>query len=96
MVKDEDLKMLRKLWNSVPKCTDRKTYKKWDKAARGSAKPNAYTWFCTDCTPEYAAVMRRKKLCSHPFVSFRMTEEGIEGYVSPGNLERHKNTIRKL
>jgi hypothetical protein len=56
-----------------PRCTNKKEYKVWKRAA---SKAYAAYGFCTDCTPEYKEKMLAEGRCEHPGIVFAIDEDG--------------------
>lgn len=76
----EDFALIRRRINTCPSCTTSEEYAEWMKEAR-KIKPPYTTWFCTDCTPEFAAMNRSRGTCDYPKIRFRKDKDGgIEGY----------------
>ena len=57
----------------------------WKQAARIARPPTCrFNPWCSDCTPEYQALMLAEERCGHPEVQFRLDEDGmLEGYITP-------------
>ena len=61
-----------------PRCfNSNEEFKAWVQAARGSS-PRA--GFCTDCTKEYQAQMKKERRCQYPIVEFYDFEMDKDGY----------------
>lgn len=69
-------KMYRVVFKRVPKCSTPEQYFAWVEVAR--IVPPGKAGFCTDCTPEYAALMRSIGLCENTFIEF---DKDGDGYV---------------
>lgn len=77
---EEDLEAITKRINTCPSCTTPEKYEGWMSVA-ANVKPPYTTWFCTDCTPTFAAYSRMRGCCDRPEIRFRKdADSGIEGY----------------
>lgn len=77
---DEEFEKIRRRIYTCPACTTADVYNKWMKEAM-KIKPPYSTWFCTDCTPTFAAYNRMRGCCDRPEIRFRKdADSGIEGY----------------
>lgn len=77
---EEDFEAIRKRIRTCPSCTTPEKYEAWVNVA-ANIKPPYSTWFCTDCTPTFAARSRMRGVCDYPEIKFRRDKDGgLEGY----------------